>query len=387
MLEEYVNEKTSNKPCSSESAVPFVDLTRQYQLHRKEILQTVDGVLSSGNYILGPEVELFEKELAHYLGCRFVLGVANGTDALMLVLKSFKIGVGDEVIVPVNSFLATAGSVVSVGSTPILCDVQEDLNLDINKVASLITPRTKAVMPVHLTGRPADMTSLMQLATQHNLYVIEDAAQAIGARYHNKRVGTIGHAGCFSLHPLKNLHIYGDGGFISTDDESLYNDLKLLRNHGLMNRDVCLHWGFNSRLDSLQAAIGRICLPYLDAWNERRRQNAAIYQKHLKAYVTVPVDEPHSYAIYHNFVIYTEMRDQLMSYLADKKIETKIHYPIQIYAQPAALSLGYKREDFPMANKLAEQMLSLPVYSELRDDELAKVVASIVSFFEKHQNS
>lgn len=363
--------------------VPFIDLSRQYFSHRNEILQAVDQVLSSGSYILGDAVESFEKQIADYLGCKYALGVANGTDAIILVLKSFRIGQGDEVIVPVNSFLATAGAVAAVGATPVLCDVQEDLNIDVAKLEPLITEKTKAIIPVHLTGRPAAMDEIMALAKLHSLYVIEDAAQSIGAHYKTKMSGTIGHAGCFSLHPLKNLHVYGDGGVITTNDEQLYTDMKLLRNHGLVNRDTCLRWGLNSRLDSLQAKLASIGLSYIDAWNGRRRQIAATYQKKLDPFVSVPMDKNYEHAVYHNFVILTEKRDQLLQFLQEKNIETKIHYPIQIHLQPAAKELGYKAGDFPVAEKLANQMLSLPVYSELKDSELNYVVDTIVDFFKQ----
>lgn len=362
--------------------VPFIDLSRQYTLHRAEILRVIDQVLASGNYILGPAVEAFEKQVASYLGCRFVLGVANGTDAIILVLKSFGIGPGDEVLVPVNSFLASAAAVVAVGARPVLCDVSEDLNIDAAKIEALVTENTKAIMPVHLTGRPAAMDKIMAIAERHSLYVIEDAAQSIGALYQSKMTGTIGHAGCFSLHPLKNLHVYGDGGLITTNDEALYQDLKLLRNHGLVNRDTCLRWGLNSRLDSLQAALASLSLSHLDQWNGRRRQIAATYQKHLAGKVTVPSDKPDEHAVYHNFVILTEKRDQLMQFLAQRNIETKIHYPIQIHLQPAAADFGYKAGDFPVAEKLATQMMSLPVYSELEDYELNYIIESILDFFD-----
>lgn len=362
--------------------VPFIDLTRQYMMHRDEILRAVDEVLSSGVYILGNTVEKFEKQVADYLECKYVLGVANGTDAIILVLKSYDIGPGDEVILPVNSFLATAGAVEAVGATPVLCDVCEDLNIDTDKLASLVNDKTRAIIPVHLTGRPAEMDKIMAIAETHSLCVIEDAAQSIGARYKGKMSGTIGHAGCFSLHPLKNLHVYGDGGLITTNDDALYQDLKLLRNHGLVNRDTCLRWGLNSRLDTIQAGIASIGMAYIDKWNDRRREFAAIYREKLSPYLTVPVDKLYEHAVYHNFVVLTDKRDELQQYLADRMIETKIHYPIQIHLQPAAKDLDYKMGDFPVAESLANRMLSLPVYSELTIEELNCVVDNIVEYFE-----
>ena len=211
-------------------AIPFVDLKRQYLSLREKILHEIDRVLSSGNYILGEEVDTLEREIAAYLRCPFVVTVANGTDALILVLKALGVAQGDEVILPVNSFIATAGAVVAVGATPVLCDIAEDLNIDVNKIESLITSKTKVIMPVHLTGRPAEMNSIMRVAKKNNIYVVEDAGQSIGAHYHGAKTGTLGDVGCFSLHPLKNWRAYGDAGFITMQDETLYREIKLIRN-------------------------------------------------------------------------------------------------------------------------------------------------------------
>lgn len=364
--------------------VHFIDLTRQYFLLRDEILSVVDQTLSSGQYILGETVDAFEKKLADYLNCKFVLAVANGTDAIILSLKALKIGEGDEVILPVNSFIATAGAVCTVGAKPILCDVKEDLNINPEAIESLITAKTKAIIAVHLTGRPADMKTIMMLARKHSLAVIEDAAQSIGATYETHMTGAIGDVGCFSLHPLKNLHVYGDGGFISTNNESLYQTMKLLRNHGLMNRDTCAQWGLNSRLDAVQAAIGTIGLKYLDTWNANRRKTAQFYQENLFSAVAVPRDNPEEFSVYHNFVIQTVHRDALMAFLLTKGIETKIHYPLPIHLQPAASQLGHQKGDFPIAEKLSQTMLSLPIYSELKENEKICVVENILNFYQNY---
>lgn len=363
--------------------VPFIDLKRQYFLFKEEILRTIDEVLSSGNYILGEAVETFEKNMARYLGCKYVLAVANGTDALILALKSLKVKAGDEVIIPVNSFIASAGAVAAIGAIPVLCDVSQDLNMDVNQIEKLITKKTKAIMPVHLTGRPAAMDPILEIAKRYSLAVVEDAAQSIGARYKEKMTGAIGDVGCFSLHPLKNLHVYGDGGLVTTNNEEIYNEIKLTRNHGLLNRDVCSMWGLNSRLDAMQAALANVGLAYLDQFNQARRQTAELYREHLKHVVNAPIDKPHEYAVYHNFVLLTERRDELMRFLLDRKIETKIHYPILIHQQPAASSLGYKAGDFPAAEKLVQQMLSLPIYSELKKAEAQWVIQNILDFFSK----
>lgn len=364
------------------TSVPFIDLKRQYFLLREEILTAVDQVLSSGNYILGDTVEAFEKKAAEYLECPYVLSLANGTDAIILALKVFDIGQGDEVILPTNSFIATAGAVITVGAKPVLCDVTDDLNIDVDAIEKLITPKTKAIIPVHLTGRPAEMDKIMNLAKLHSLFVIEDAAQSIGARYRGKMTGTIGQVGCFSLHPLKNLHVYGDGGLLSTSDEAIYNKIKLLRNHGLINRDTCMQWGLNSRLDAIHARIAHIGLPYLEQWNHQRRHHAETYRRQLQHVVKVPVDKPSEHAVYHNFVVLAQKRDELMCFLLTKGIETKIHYPVPIHLQPAATSLGYKMGDFPVAERMTREMLSLPIYSELRSEEINAIIPEIVAFYQ-----
>lgn len=361
--------------------IPFVDFKRRYALLRDEVLQGVDEVFSSGNYILGAEVEKFEQAIAQYLNVPYVLGVANGTDSIILSLKYFGIGAGDEVIIPVNTFIATAGAVVAVGAKPVFCDVSLDLNIDVTKIEALITPRTKALIPVHLTGRPADMAAIMVIAKKYGLKVIEDAAQSIGAKSNNIMTGTLGAVGSFSLHPLKNLHVYGDGGLISTHDQDMYMQLKLLRNHGLKDRDTCERWGLNSRLDSMQAKIGLIGFNYLDQWNTRRRLIAQKYRDGLADYLTVPVDAAGDYSVYHNFVVQTDQRDALMTYLQEKGIETKIHYPIPLHLQSTAKDLGYQKNDFPVAEKLASTMMSLPVYPELRDDEIDTIIETIQTFY------
>ncbi|OGT38012.1 MAG: cell wall biogenesis protein [Gammaproteobacteria bacterium RIFCSPHIGHO2_12_FULL_37_14] len=371
----------SNQAKLQNTVIPFVDFKRRYASLKMEVSMGVDDVLASGSYILGEVVEEFEHSLAQYLDCRHVLGVANGTDAIILALKVLKVGAGDEVIVPVNSFVATAGAVVAVNAKPVFCDVRDDLNIDVKSLEKLITKKTKAIIPVHLTGRPADMEAITKIANYHSLAVIEDAAQSIGAKCQGKMTGVIGDVGCFSLHPLKNLHVYGDGGVITTNNEDLYNQLKLIRNHGLLDRDTCIKWGLNSRLDSVQAKIALIGMKYLNKWNERRRETARLYQENLCDFVKVPVDNESDFSVYHNFVILTHERELLMHYLQERGIETKVHYPIPLHLQLAAADLGYRKGDFPVAERLAQQMLSLPVYPELTDDEVTRVIQTIQGFF------
>lgn len=361
--------------------VPFVDFQSRYRCYRNDILKSVDEVFSSGSYILGEYVEKCEKALSEYLNCPYVITVANGTDALILVLKILDVGIGDEVIVPVNSFIASAGAVVAVGAKPVFCDVRDDLNIDVHQIEKHITRKTKAIMPVHLTGRPANMRVIQQIAKQKNLFVIEDAAQSIGAIYDEVYTGAIGDAGCFSLHPLKNLYAYGDAGFITTKNKKMYDQLKQWRNHGLIDRDHCVQWGFNSRLDSVQANIVLYGLTQLNSWTEKRRYNALRYQDALKNLVTMPKDQDHFQSVYHNFVILTEQRDALMAFLQEQGIETKVHYPISLHLQKAAKTLGYKHGDFPVAERLASTAMSLPVYPELSDEQLNYVIKNILDFF------
>lgn len=361
--------------------VPFVDFKRRFSLLSDEITKETNAVFASGSYILGDYVEEFERIVAAYLGCQYVIAVANGTDAIILALKVLNIGINDEVIVPVNSFVASAGAVVAVGATPVFCDVTEDLNIDVAQLEKCITKKTKAILPVHLTGRSANMDAVLQIANRYSLAVIEDAAQSIGATFKGKMTGTMGNMGCFSLHPLKNLHVYGDGGLITTNDEAVHKKLKLLRNHGLIDRDTCVSWGLNSRLDSVQAKIGSIGMRHLDQWTARRRQIAKLYRKSLHNLVKVPEETEEYYSVYHNFVTLTDRRNELMSFLKEQNIETKIHYPVPLHLQPAAVGLGYQRGDFPVAERLAQHMLSLPVYPELLDEEINRVIHAIQSFF------
>ncbi len=360
--------------------VPFVGLARQYRALRQELMNAFDEVGESGVYITGERLESFECKAASYCQTRHAIGVANGSDAIFLVLKALGIGAGDEVITCPNSFIATAWTVVATGAQPVFVDVGEDLNMDPAKLEGAITARARAIIPVHLTGRPAPMDEITHIAQHRGLYVIEDAAQAIGARYGGKRVGSLGAAGCFSLHPLKNLGVYGDGGLITTDDDELAGKLRRLRNHGLRNRDECELWGYNSRLDPLQAAFAEIKLAYLDGWNARCREIAALYAETLKPYVQVPEDRLYEECVYHNFVIRTALRDELGDHLLAHGVDTRVHYRIPIHLQDAAKTLGYGEGDFPNSERFAQTMLSLPIYPELSQAEVEHVVKTIAGF-------
>lgn len=362
--------------------IPFVDLGRQYRNLRDELLTVMDEVGQSGVYVMGERLEAFERKAAAYCETRHAVGVANGSDAIFLVLKALGIGPGDEVITCPNSFIATAWTIVAAGARPVFVDAAEDMNIDADAIEAAITSRTRAIIPVHLTGRPAAMSRIRMLANQHGLAVVEDAAQAIGARHEGRRVGGLGTAGCFSLHPLKNLGVYGDGGLITTDNDVLADALRRLRNHGLRNRDECAQWGFNSRLDPLQAAFAEVKLPRLDAWNRRCRDIAAAYRGALSSWVQVPVDQADEECVYHNFVIRTPQRDALRDHLAARGVDTRVHYPIPIHLQEAALDLGHRAGDFPRVENFARTMISLPIYPELNDTEVAYVIAGVTGFFE-----
>ena len=359
--------------------VPFVNLGLQYQFLRDRIISEIDRISLQGQYIQSPDVEKFEKNFAAYCGTSTAVAVGNGGDALYLSLMALGVGPGDEVIVPANSFVASAWAVAGCGAKVVFVDVTSDYNLDPALVMKAITSKTKAIMPVHLTGRPAPMNEILEIAKQHRLFVIEDAAQAVGATYHGKKAGSMGTTGCFSLHPLKNLHVLGDGGVITTNDLQLADRLKLWRNHGLKNRDECVFWGRNSRLDSLQAAIANLKLPYLDQWTQRFRQIAQIYSSELGKLVQVPVDRPYEQSVYHRYIITTSRRDELQNFLTEHGVETKVNYPIPLHLQEAAQ--GYKKGDFPVAEGLAQTILSLPIYAEMTDAQVEIVVSEVKRFF------
>jgi len=364
--------------------VPYINLGLQHKPIKQELLDATERVLESGQFILGDDVTKLEKTFATHCHTKYAIGVANGTDALFLSLKAIGVKEGDEVITAPNSFLASASSIGLIGAKPVFADVRQDFNLDPAKVEKAITPKTKAIIAVHLTGRPAPMDELLEVAKKHSIQVIEDCAQAIGAEYKNKRVGSMGITGCFSLHPLKNLAASGDGGVITTNDEKIYNYLIKARNHGLKSRDECEFWSYNSRLDNLQAALLNVKLRHLDKWTERRRAIAEMYYEKLKGLkIIVPHDKPYEKAVYHTFIIQTDWRDKLKDFLNSKGVDTKIHYPIPIHLQEAAKYLKYKNGDFPVTEKQVKTILSLPIYPELTDEQVNYVADCVIEFY-KH---
>jgi dTDP-4-amino-4,6-dideoxygalactose transaminase len=365
--------------------VPYVDLAAQHAPLKAEILAAVAGVLDRGDFILGGAVEEFETRLAALLGVKHAIGVANGTDALQHALRALDIGPGDEVITPPNSFVASTSCIVLAGATPVFVDVDATYTIDPEQIEAAITPRTKAIMPVHLTGRPAQMERVLAIAAKYNLAVIEDAAQAILAEFDGQRVGSTGTFGCFSLHPLKTLNACGDGGVVTTNDDALAKRVRILRNLGLQTRDDCAEWSVNSRLDSMQAAILLVKLDHLEDWTNARRANAARYREQLAGIdgLTLPTDSARERQVYHTFVVMAERREALRAYLSERGIGTSVHYPVPIHLHTAARSLGHQRGDFPVTEHQAGRILSLPVHHTLRPDQLDRVAATIRAFYEE----
>ncbi len=363
--------------------VPFVDLTRQFLALESELTETFLKVGKSGSYIMGEYLESFEQKVAEYCGVSYAIGVANGTDALFLPLKAMGVGSGDEVITATNSFIASAGAIAATGAKPVLVDVQDDMNIDVNAIERAINQNTKVIMPVHLSGRPSEMDEINDLAKKYNLIVLEDAAQSMGAKYKGRPVGSLGDVAGFSLHPLKNLGVYGDGGVITTNDSQLDSKLRKLRNHGLINRDKCKSWGFNSRLDSMQAAFAEIKLAKIDSWNLRCVEIAGQYREGLSEFVQTPYADENIKSVYHNFIIRTKQRDSLIQYLESCGIGVGIHYPIPIHLQEASHYLGYKAGDLPNAERFAKEMVSLPIYPELTDNEVDYIINTIIFFYKE----
>jgi dTDP-4-amino-4,6-dideoxygalactose transaminase len=363
--------------------IPYVNIAGQHAPIRAELLEAIGTVIDRGQFILGEEVSLFEQRFAALCGVRYAVAVHSGTAALILALRALGIGPGDEVITVPNSFVASTSCIALVGARPVLVDVREDYNLDPTQLEQAITAQTKAILPVHLTGRPADMEPIMKIAKAYGLHVVEDCAQAVLAEYQGQPVGSFGTIGCFSLHPLKTLNACGDGGVLTTYDATLYERLKVLRNLGLQTRDSCVVWSSNSRLDTLQAAILLVKMKYLQSWTDQRRAHAAFYSSTLAdlPQLQVPKDKPHEKAVYHTYVIQAERRDALKTSLTEQGIGTAIHYPIPIHLQKVAHGLGYCRGSFPVAERQAERILSLPVYPELTSDELAYIAHTIRAFY------
>jgi dTDP-4-amino-4,6-dideoxygalactose transaminase len=362
--------------------VPFVDLASQYRSIAAEIDEAVSRVIRETDFILGREVALFEEEFASFCQAKWAVGVDSGTSALELALRAYEIGPGDEVITAANSFIASALAISHAGATPVLVDVDADTHtIDVAAIEKAITLRTKAIIPVHLYGHPADMDAIMNLAERRGLIVIEDACQAHGARYKGKTAGSLGHAAAFSFYPGKNLGAYGDGGAVVTNDEAIAKSLRMLRNYGQREKYQHMFRGYNRRLDTLQAAVLRIKLKHLEEWNDARRQHAKNYGRLLgQTGIGVPRAAAHYESVWHLYVIQTDQRDALKEYLATRGIGVGIHYPVPIHLQPAYRDLGYRQGDFPVTERCARRILSLPMYAELTP-EIANRVAETASEF------
>lgn len=365
--------------------VSFSALDKQHEALLSELIPAVERVLRSGAFVLGKDVEVFEQRFAELHQRKYALGVNSGTDALIIPMRAMGIGPGDEVITTVNTFITTVSSIALVGAKPVLVDAGDDDNIDISKIEKQINEKTKAILPVHWTGRPCQMDKIMALASKYRLKVIEDCAQAISARYQGRWVGTFGDAGAFSLHPFKTLNACGDAGVIITDDAQLMDAMMALRQNGLSKTGACHHWSNNSRLDTMQAAILNVKLAHFQSWTERRIQIAYAYDECLNAVSEIKLPQLHDkdvYSVFHTYIIHAQKRDELQNYLKSKGIETRIHYQVPIHKQPVAeRTLGYPAGSFPNMDYISAHALSLPIYPELTDQEQDYIVQTIKSFY------
>ncbi len=366
--------------------IPLVDLPQNYRSIKSEIDRKVLEVVASGAYIQGKYIASFEDKFAQFCQTKYSVGVASGTDALHLGLLALGVKSGDEVIVPANTFIASVYAILYTGATPVVVDVDEKTaNIDCVDLQRKITSKTKVIMSVHLFGKPADMKTIVKIAKKNNLKIIEDACQAHGAYYNFQKVGSIGDLAAFSFYPGKNLGAYGDAGAITTNSSRLMKKIKLLREYGASKKYYFDVIGFNSRMDAVQAAILEIKLKYLNSWNKKRQQAAKYYQKLIRK-IDVPFiktfdDDPQSASVYHLFVICTPQRNQLQKYLLDFGIQTGIHYPVPIHQQKALKYLGYKSGDFPVSEKLAQQIISLPLFPEITKEQQELIVKKIKDFY------
>lgn len=362
--------------------VPFISLRTQHHAIQKELDQAIQRVMQRTDFALGADVAQFEEEFAIFCRTRHAVGVDSGLSALKLILRALEIGSGDEVIVPAHTFIATAAAATFVGARPVFVDINPNTyNIDVTQIEAKITPRTKAVVPVHLYGLVAEMDTILNLSDKHGFLVIEDACQAHGAYYKSKRAGSLGHAAAFSFYPSKNLGACGDAGMIVTNDAQVAKRVRAMRNCGQIEKYLHELPPYNHRLDTLQAAILRVKLKRLDAWNAARRQHARLYNEHLAdSEVVIPKEPDEAESVWHLYVIRVANRDALRAYLADHGIATGIHYPIPIHLQPTYHDLGYQRGDFPIAERYAEQILSLPMYPELTPVSIEYVSKAIRNF-------
>jgi len=376
------------EPMDKTSPFTFLDLRAQFRGIRDEVEAAIRLVMESQHFILGPEVEALEDEIAEFVGCRFAIACASGSDALLLALMALGIGPGDQVVTTPFTFVATAGSIARLGARPVFVDIDSaTFNLNASALAAAITSRTRAILPVHLFGLPAEMDPILEIAELHKLAVIEDAAQAIGAKYRGRTVGSMGTMGCFSFFPSKNLGGAGDGGMITTDDPVLADRLKVLRVHGSREKYCYEHLGMNSRLDALQAAILRVKLRHLPEWTAARQRNAQRYRSLFEQYgllsdVVLPSAPAELEHVYNQFVVHVPNREQIRKTLQESGIPTEIYYPSPLHLQPAFAGLGYQVGDFPEAERTCQEVLALPIYPELTEEQQKAVVTSIARSIE-----
>jgi dTDP-4-amino-4,6-dideoxygalactose transaminase len=362
--------------------VPFIDLKAQHRALREELNQAMQGVLDRGDFALGKDVAIFEEEFAAFCGTRYAVGVDSGLSALKLSLLAFGVGPGDEVILPAHTFIATAAAVTFAGARPVLVDVDPaTYNIDVAQIEAAITPCTRAIIPVHLYGLPAEMDAIMQVAEKHGLVVIEDACQAHGAHYKGRQVGSLGHAAAFSFYPTKNLGGCGDAGMLVTDDAQVAEQVRAMRNCGQKEKYIHELAPYNHRLDTLQAVILRVKLRHLEEWNQARRRNAALYTELLTGNgVVTPTERPDSSHVYHLYVVRTPLRDMLQAHLRERGIGTAIHYPIPIHLQPFYAENGFQPGQFPATQALCGEILSLPMFPEMTAEQAAYVADHVIEF-------
>ena len=357
-------------------------LRQQFSDH-DVILEKIKKVVLKGDFTLGREVDQLEDEFAEVAGTKYAIGVGSGTDALFLSLKALGVDKGDEVITTPYTFFATIGAIVTAGARPVFVDIRPDYNIDPSRIEAAITPRTKVILPVHWSGKPCDMDPIMNIAQRHSLAVVEDACHAVKATYKGRPAGSLGTIGCFSFHPLKNLNVWGDGGIATTGSSEISDRLRLLRNHGLLNRDECAVFAYNSRLDTVQAVVARHLLQKLENITAARISNALYFDRLLQEIpqISTPVREPDIKQVFHIYVIRAERREELKRHLVEHGVDAKVHYPIPMHLQPAASSFGYKSGDFPVCEEVTRSVLSLPVHEFITRVQQDKVVSLIREFY------
>lgn len=368
--------------------VPMLDLSEQYQELRTEVLEVLDQVMGSSRFILGDNVKKLEEDVAKYSNVAYGIGCGNGSDAIHIALQAMGVGPGDEVITTAFTFFATGGAIVRAGAKPVYVDIDPvTFNIDPGKIEAAITENTKAIIPVHLYGQMADMERISEIAKEHNLGVVEDAAQAIGAKHNGKSVGELGSAATYSFFPTKNLGAYGDGGMLVTDDADIAEKSRVIRVHGSKPKYYHHVLGYNSRLDELQAAVLNVKFPHLDRWSDLRREKASTYTSLLKEklgdLVVTPVEKEGNHHVFHQYTLRVENRDELQNYLKEQGVATMIYYPLPLHIQPVFADLGYKEGDLPETEKAAREAISLPMFPELKTEQQEYVVAKIAEFYGK----